>query len=153
MNCGSADFISWSPLLARLPPPPPHFELILTLRVFKFDGQDNSVPYFKVALLKTLYFILVQRDDVCVHVHLSMFNLRVYMPKSLAFFFVIDCTRVILLPPFVSLTDPFFPLYSPPPALPPKKRQSAPSPTPVAVVAPMSRGSSLPCSDHRQVRD
>ncbi|XP_038130993.1 rap guanine nucleotide exchange factor 1b isoform X8 [Cyprinodon tularosa] len=39
---------------------------------------------------------------------------------------------------------------SPPPALPPKKRQSAPSPTPVAVVAPMSRGSSLPCSDHRQ---
>uniref|UniRef100_A0A8C6KTM2 CRK SH3-binding GNRP n=1 Tax=Nothobranchius furzeri TaxID=105023 RepID=A0A8C6KTM2_NOTFU len=38
----------------------------------------------------------------------------------------------------------------PPPALPPKKRQSAPSPTPVAVVAPMSRGSSLPCSDHRQ---
>uniref|UniRef100_A0A7N6ALJ7 CRK SH3-binding GNRP n=1 Tax=Anabas testudineus TaxID=64144 RepID=A0A7N6ALJ7_ANATE len=35
---------------------------------------------------------------------------------------------------------------SPPPALPPKKRQSAPSPTRVAVVAPMSRGSSLPCS-------
>ncbi|PIO39458.1 hypothetical protein AB205_0034000 [Aquarana catesbeiana] len=35
----------------------------------------------------------------------------------------------------------------PPPALPPKKRQSAPSPTRVAVVAPMSRatsGSSLP---------
>ncbi len=42
---------------------------------------------------------------------------------------------------------------SPPPALPPKKRQSAPSPTRVAVVAPMSRGSSLPCSVHRQVRD
>lgn len=40
---------------------------------------------------------------------------------------------------------------SPPPALPPKKRQSAPSPTRVAVVAPMSRGSSLPCSVHRQV--
>ncbi|XP_013862013.1 rap guanine nucleotide exchange factor 1b isoform X2 [Austrofundulus limnaeus] len=39
---------------------------------------------------------------------------------------------------------------NPPPALPPKKRQSAPSPTPVAVVAPMSRGSSLPCNDHRQ---
>ncbi|KAM3599653.1 uncharacterized protein V6R79_009070 [Siganus canaliculatus] len=39
---------------------------------------------------------------------------------------------------------------SPPPALPPKKRQSAPSPTRVAVVAPMSRGSSLPCSVHRQ---
>lgn len=42
---------------------------------------------------------------------------------------------------------------SPPPALPPKKRQSAPSPTRVAVVAPMSRGSSLPCSVHRQVKD
>uniref|UniRef100_A0A672ICD1 CRK SH3-binding GNRP n=1 Tax=Salarias fasciatus TaxID=181472 RepID=A0A672ICD1_SALFA len=41
-------------------------------------------------------------------------------------------------------------MADPPPALPPKKRQSAPSPTPVAVVAPMSRGSSLPCSDHRQ---
>ncbi|XP_027137788.1 rap guanine nucleotide exchange factor 1b isoform X5 [Larimichthys crocea] len=39
---------------------------------------------------------------------------------------------------------------SPPPALPPKKRQSAPSPTRVAVVAPMSRGSSLPCSVHKQ---
>ncbi|KAM9794781.1 rap guanine nucleotide exchange factor 1b isoform X8 [Syngnathus typhle] len=38
----------------------------------------------------------------------------------------------------------------PPPALPPKKRQSAPSPTRVAVVAPMSRGSSLPCGVHRQ---
>ncbi|XP_056875578.1 rap guanine nucleotide exchange factor 1b isoform X15 [Takifugu flavidus] len=42
---------------------------------------------------------------------------------------------------------------NPPPALPPKKRQSAPSPTRVAVVAPMSRGSSLPCSVHRQVRN
>lgn len=41
---------------------------------------------------------------------------------------------------------------SPPPALPPKKRQSAASPTPVAVVAPMTRGSSLPCNDHRPVR-
>ncbi|GAA6219320.1 rap guanine nucleotide exchange factor 1 isoform X10 [Lates japonicus] len=39
---------------------------------------------------------------------------------------------------------------NPPPALPPKKRQSAPSPTRVAVVAPMSRGSSLPSSVHRQ---
>uniref|UniRef100_A0A8C8H2W9 CRK SH3-binding GNRP n=1 Tax=Oncorhynchus tshawytscha TaxID=74940 RepID=A0A8C8H2W9_ONCTS len=39
---------------------------------------------------------------------------------------------------------------SPPPALPPKKRQSAPSPTRVAVVSPMSRGSSLPCSVHRR---
>ncbi|XP_054376721.1 rap guanine nucleotide exchange factor 1 isoform X4 [Pongo abelii] len=42
---------------------------------------------------------------------------------------------------------------SPPPALPPKKRQSAPSPTRVAVVAPMSRatsGSSLPVGINRQ---
>lgn len=42
---------------------------------------------------------------------------------------------------------------SPPPALPPKKRQSAPSPTRVAVVAPMSRatsGSSLPLGINRQ---
>uniref|UniRef100_A0A8C7YGD1 Rap guanine nucleotide exchange factor (GEF) 1b n=1 Tax=Oryzias sinensis TaxID=183150 RepID=A0A8C7YGD1_9TELE len=38
---------------------------------------------------------------------------------------------------------------NPPPALPPKKRQSAASPTPVAVVAPMTRGSSLPCNDRR----
>ncbi|XP_071457191.1 rap guanine nucleotide exchange factor 1 isoform X5 [Marmota flaviventris] len=40
-----------------------------------------------------------------------------------------------------------------PPALPPKKRQSAPSPTRVAVVAPMSRatsGSSLPVGINRQ---
>lgn len=40
-----------------------------------------------------------------------------------------------------------------PPALPPKKRQSAPSPTRVAVVAPMSRavsGSSLPIGINRQ---
>uniref|UniRef100_A0AAZ3Q947 Rap guanine nucleotide exchange factor (GEF) 1b n=1 Tax=Oncorhynchus tshawytscha TaxID=74940 RepID=A0AAZ3Q947_ONCTS len=42
---------------------------------------------------------------------------------------------------------------SPPPALPPKKRQSAPSPTRVAVVSPMSRGSSLPCSVHRRQQD
>ncbi|KAE8582634.1 hypothetical protein XENTR_v10020194 [Xenopus tropicalis] len=42
---------------------------------------------------------------------------------------------------------------SPPPALPPKKRQSAPSPTRVAVVAPMSRatsGSSLPIGINNQ---
>ncbi|XP_077161466.1 rap guanine nucleotide exchange factor 1 isoform X7 [Paroedura picta] len=42
---------------------------------------------------------------------------------------------------------------SPPPALPPKKRQSAPSPTRVAIVAPMSRttsGSSLPIGINRQ---
>ncbi|XP_061459846.1 rap guanine nucleotide exchange factor 1 isoform X5 [Rhineura floridana] len=45
------------------------------------------------------------------------------------------------------------PENSPPPALPPKKRQSAPSPTRVAVVAPMSRttsGSSLPIGINRQ---
>ncbi|XP_060056394.1 rap guanine nucleotide exchange factor 1 isoform X3 [Erinaceus europaeus] len=44
---------------------------------------------------------------------------------------------------------------SPPPALPPKKRQSAPSPTRVAIVAPMSRatsGSSLPVGINRQRR-
>ncbi|XP_060788322.1 rap guanine nucleotide exchange factor 1 [Neoarius graeffei] len=43
-----------------------------------------------------------------------------------------------------------------PPALPPKKRQSAPSPTRVAVVAPMSRatsGSSLPIGIYRQDYD
>ncbi|XP_075690810.1 rap guanine nucleotide exchange factor 1 isoform X7 [Rhinoderma darwinii] len=42
---------------------------------------------------------------------------------------------------------------SPPPALPPKKRQSAPSPTRVAVVAPMSRatsGSSIPLGNNTQ---
>uniref|UniRef100_A0A673ALV7 CRK SH3-binding GNRP n=1 Tax=Sphaeramia orbicularis TaxID=375764 RepID=A0A673ALV7_9TELE len=38
-------------------------------------------------------------------------------------------------------------------ALPPKKRQSAPSPTRVAVVAPMSRGSSLPCSQQDYEQD
>ncbi|MFT7815494.1 rap guanine nucleotide exchange factor 1 isoform X3 [Arapaima gigas] len=43
-----------------------------------------------------------------------------------------------------------------PPALPPKKRQSAPSPTRVAVVAPMSRttsGSSLPIGINKQEYD
>ncbi|XP_008287556.1 rap guanine nucleotide exchange factor 1b isoform X4 [Stegastes partitus] len=53
-------------------------------------------------------------------------------------------------PPKPPLPEAKMAELSPPPALPPKKRQSAPSPTPVAVVAPMSRGSSLPCSDHRQ---
>ncbi|XP_047425334.1 rap guanine nucleotide exchange factor 1b isoform X6 [Mugil cephalus] len=52
-------------------------------------------------------------------------------------------------PPKPPLPEAKMAELSPPPALPPKKRQSAPSPTPVAVVAPMSRGSSLPCSDHR----
>lgn len=57
------------------------------------------------------------------------------------------------LAPLCSLCFLCLSVCSPPPALPPKKRQSAPSPTRVAVVAPMSRGSSLPCSVHRQVKD
>ncbi|KAF6729133.1 Rap guanine nucleotide exchange factor 1 [Oryzias melastigma] len=52
-------------------------------------------------------------------------------------------------PPKPPLPEAKMAELSPPPALPPKKRQSAPSPTPVAVVAPMTRGSSLPCNDHR----
>ncbi|KAM4634314.1 rap guanine nucleotide exchange factor 1b isoform 2-T2 [Polymixia lowei] len=52
-------------------------------------------------------------------------------------------------PPKPPLPEAKMAELSPPPALPPKKRQSAPSPTRVAVVAPMSRGSSLPCSVHR----
>ncbi|XP_013862019.1 rap guanine nucleotide exchange factor 1b isoform X8 [Austrofundulus limnaeus] len=56
-------------------------------------------------------------------------------------------------PPKPPLPEAKMAELSPPPALPPKKRQSAPSPTPVAVVAPMSRGSSLPCNDHRQVKE
>uniref|UniRef100_A0A673AJ36 CRK SH3-binding GNRP n=1 Tax=Sphaeramia orbicularis TaxID=375764 RepID=A0A673AJ36_9TELE len=51
---------------------------------------------------------------------------------------------------FLHLDSSYVCVQHPPPALPPKKRQSAPSPTRVAVVAPMSRGSSLPCSVHRQ---
>ncbi|XP_068191041.1 rap guanine nucleotide exchange factor 1b isoform X8 [Antennarius striatus] len=53
-------------------------------------------------------------------------------------------------PPKPPLPEAKMAELSPPPALPPKKRQSAPSPPRVAVVAPMSRGSSLPCSVHRQ---
>ncbi|XP_034457894.1 rap guanine nucleotide exchange factor 1b isoform X14 [Hippoglossus hippoglossus] len=53
-------------------------------------------------------------------------------------------------PPKPPLPEAKMAELSPPPALPPKKRQSAPSPTRVAVVAPMSRGSSLPCSVNRQ---
>ncbi|CAL8318246.1 unnamed protein product [Lota lota] len=56
-------------------------------------------------------------------------------------------------PPKPPLPEAKMAELSPPPALPPKKRQSAPSPTRVAVVAPMSRGSSLPCSVHRQPHD
>lgn len=56
-------------------------------------------------------------------------------------------------PPKPPLPEAKMAELSPPPALPPKKRQSAPSPTRVAVVPPMSRGSSLPCSVHRQQQD
>ncbi|XP_059213702.1 rap guanine nucleotide exchange factor 1b isoform X2 [Centropristis striata] len=56
-------------------------------------------------------------------------------------------------PPKPPLPEAKMAELSPPPALPPKKRQSAPSPTRVAVVAPMSRGSSLPCSVHRQQQE
>ncbi|XP_061554337.1 rap guanine nucleotide exchange factor 1b isoform X4 [Phycodurus eques] len=56
-------------------------------------------------------------------------------------------------PPKPPLPEAKMAELSPPPALPPKKRQSAPSPTRVAVVAPMSRGSSLPCTVHRQQHD
>uniref|UniRef100_A0A3P9AKA1 CRK SH3-binding GNRP n=1 Tax=Esox lucius TaxID=8010 RepID=A0A3P9AKA1_ESOLU len=48
-------------------------------------------------------------------------------------------------PPKPPLPGPKIDALSPPPALPPKKRQSATSPTRVAVVSPVSRGSSLPC--------
>ncbi|XP_061912800.1 rap guanine nucleotide exchange factor 1b isoform X12 [Entelurus aequoreus] len=58
-----------------------------------------------------------------------------------------------IAPPKPPLPETKMAELSPPPALPPKKRQSAPSPTRVAVVAPMSRGSSLPCSVHRQQQD
>uniref|UniRef100_A0A8C4NXV3 CRK SH3-binding GNRP n=1 Tax=Dicentrarchus labrax TaxID=13489 RepID=A0A8C4NXV3_DICLA len=56
-------------------------------------------------------------------------------------------------PPKPPLPEAKMAELSPPPALPPKKRQSAPSPTRVAVVAPMSRGSSLPCSQQDYEQD
>ncbi|XP_068104978.1 rap guanine nucleotide exchange factor 1 isoform X5 [Hyperolius riggenbachi] len=60
----------------------------------------------------------------------------------------VDCVETDeLAPPKPPLPGIRLMENSPPPALPPKKRQSAPSPTRVAVVAPMSRatsGSSLP---------
>ncbi|XP_034048984.1 rap guanine nucleotide exchange factor 1b isoform X9 [Thalassophryne amazonica] len=61
-----------------------------------------------------------------------------------------DITEEDIAPPKPPLPEAKMAELSPPPALPPKKRQSAPSPTRVAVVAPMSRGSSLPCTVHRQ---
>ena len=95
---------------------------------------------------------------MCVHVSIHGF-LCAYMSESVC----CVLNRLSLLTLSLRRKHPsflFFLFYclclfvdSPPPALPPKKRQSAPSPTPVAVVAPMSRGSSLPCSDHRQVKD
>ncbi|KAK6316313.1 hypothetical protein J4Q44_G00138370 [Coregonus suidteri] len=64
-----------------------------------------------------------------------------------------DMAEEDIAPPKPPLPGLKMDALSPPPALPPKKRQSAPSPTRVAVVAPMSRGSSLPCSVHRQQQD
>ncbi|XP_034753114.1 rap guanine nucleotide exchange factor 1b isoform X12 [Etheostoma cragini] len=64
-----------------------------------------------------------------------------------------DKSEEDVAPPKPPLPEAKMAELSPPPALPPKKRQSAPSPTRVAVVAPMSRGSSLPCSVHRQQQD
>ncbi|KAK2495405.1 hypothetical protein MC885_013779 [Smutsia gigantea] len=64
-----------------------------------------------------------------------------------------DCTDEEVAPPKPPLPGIRVVDNSPPPALPPKKRQSAPSPTRVAIVAPMSRatsGSSLPVGINRQ---
>uniref|UniRef100_A0A8C8GL64 CRK SH3-binding GNRP n=1 Tax=Oncorhynchus tshawytscha TaxID=74940 RepID=A0A8C8GL64_ONCTS len=61
---------------------------------------------------------------------------------------VTDVAEEDVAPPKPPL--PGLKMDAPPPALPPKKRQSASSPTRVAVVATMSRGSSLPCSVHSQ---
>ncbi|XP_030316847.1 rap guanine nucleotide exchange factor 1 isoform X5 [Calypte anna] len=64
-----------------------------------------------------------------------------------------DCMDEEVAPPKPPLPSIRVAENSPPPALPPKKRQSAPSPTRVAVVAPMSRatsGSSLPVGINRQ---
>uniref|UniRef100_A0A8C7JEQ6 CRK SH3-binding GNRP n=1 Tax=Oncorhynchus kisutch TaxID=8019 RepID=A0A8C7JEQ6_ONCKI len=64
-----------------------------------------------------------------------------------------DMAEEDIAPPKPPLPSLKMDALSPPPALPPKKRQSAPSPTRVAVVSPMSRGSSLPCSVHRRQQD
>ncbi|XP_064164851.1 rap guanine nucleotide exchange factor 1b isoform X2 [Anguilla rostrata] len=63
-----------------------------------------------------------------------------------------DAADEDVAPPKPPLPGVKIPEFSPP-ALPPKKRQSAPSPTRVAVVAPMSRttsGSSLPIGINKQ---
>ncbi|MBN3299819.1 RPGF1 factor, partial [Amia calva] len=68
---------------------------------------------------------------------------------------VLDATDEDVAPPKPPLPGLKIPEHSPP-ALPPKKRQSAPSPTRVAVVAPMSRttsGSSLPIGINKQEYD
>lgn len=66
----------------------------------------------------------------------------------------VDCVETDeLAPPKPPLPGIRVMELSPPPALPPKKRQSAPSPTRVAVVAPMSRatsGSSIPFGSSTQ---
>lgn len=66
----------------------------------------------------------------------------------------VDCVETDeLAPPKPPLPGIRVMEHSPPPALPPKKRQSAPSPTRVAVVAPMSRatsGSSIPLGSSTQ---
>eukprot|EP00063_Salmo_salar_P022342 XP_013997177.1 PREDICTED: rap guanine nucleotide exchange factor 1-like isoform X6 [Salmo salar] len=66
---------------------------------------------------------------------------------------VTDMAEEDIAPPKPPLPGLKMDALSLPPALPPKKRQSASSPTRVAVVAPMNRGSSLPCSVHRQQQD
>nr|XP_046146292.1 LOW QUALITY PROTEIN: rap guanine nucleotide exchange factor 1b [Oncorhynchus gorbuscha] len=66
---------------------------------------------------------------------------------------VTDMAEEDVAPPKPPLPGLKMDALSPPPALPPKKRQSASSPTRVAVVATMSRGSSLPCSVHSQQQD
>ncbi|KAJ7988246.1 hypothetical protein DPEC_G00321600 [Dallia pectoralis] len=53
-------------------------------------------------------------------------------------------------PPKPPLPGPKVDALSPPPALPPKKRQSATSPTRVSVVSPISQGSSLTSRAHRR---
>nr|XP_029503189.1 rap guanine nucleotide exchange factor 1-like isoform X5 [Oncorhynchus nerka] len=66
---------------------------------------------------------------------------------------VTDMAEEDVAPPKPPLPGLKMDALSPPPALPPKKRQSASSPTRVAVVATMSRGSSLPCSVHSPQQD
>lgn len=101
-----------------------------------------------------LFVVVVFYVCVCVCAHTCQ-EPRVLRACLIDLFFNFETKRSLFLFCFLSFSYSavlHLSVCSPPPALPPKKRQSAPSPTPVAVVAPMSRGSSLPCSDHRQVR-